>query len=296
MLIFYVLLTIGASHASQQVDTHTFPPIFGVSMAPGWLSADQSKNEGCGTLRAIYQQHCPCSGSQSKHELMALTVSTAHNARLESILNSLITSSPDNAQSAKAIVFDNSSLLESCSDEKCRNLVRDVMKEDRLSFRTRIDDMTPAAARKLEYALQELNTTLQQALQNKQTYEDWSPNIDRVLVGVTELPKEEERLAVRTGVKVMASSAQFLLFGRGAVQWKRLSSTIGGLDADKADEKLKRGGPGWLVADGESAAIGMLGVGIGGAVTAGVATVPGLVIVGAGSAAASGWQALKDWW
>ena len=56
-------------------------------------------------------------------------------------------------------------------------------------------------------------------------------------------------------------------------------------------DALETKGPGWLIADGEAAAVGFTCVGF-----LGPATPAGCVGVVVGSGLTSGWQALKDWW
>lgn len=57
------------------------------------------------------------------------------------------------------------------------------------------------------------------------------------------------------------------------------------------NDALLRAGPGWLIADGEAAAVGFTCVGF-----LGPATPAGCVGVVVGAGLSSSWQALKDWW
>jgi len=60
---------------------------------------------------------------------------------------------------------------------------------------------------------------------------------------------------------------------------------------DIYNNAITRAGPGWLITDGEAAAVGFTCVGF-----LGPATPAGCVGVCVGAGLSSGWQALKDWW
>ncbi len=129
---------------------------------------------------------------------------------------------------------------------------------------------------------------------NKTNYNKLTLSIDSIEALVSKNIKDsDEKLVVLTGLAVLDSSAYFWMpvnLGGSGVGFNYVAKVSG-----KKPFNLKVSGE-WLLADAESATIGMFYVAVAGAVSAGTATPGALVGVAVTSAASSAVAALKSWW
>lgn len=129
---------------------------------------------------------------------------------------------------------------------------------------------------------------------DKRSYSYLNSAIDSIELLVSNNVKDpNEKLAVLTGLAVLDSSAYFWMpenMGGSGVGFGYIQKSTG------FNSVTLRVSGEWLLADAESATIGMFYVAVAGAVSAGTATPGALVGVAVTSAAASAVAALKSWW